>query len=353
MLQPKQYSDSLALSQSEIKLFRKSMIQFFQTVEQRLQTPGIRTKATDIGDIIDCMVTNPEGLEDYHIIPGVECSDNIREIITQSFALASTHANDLKEEVKATFLKDFNQVKGFILQVAREKQYKKNYGDDALINAIWKDGGILFNNMALATSGYILDKALYDKAEAAVKKMQTDPKIGPLLAIKGDKNTEVLNQAILLGKTSNTDRKGLLDKGFVNHEKKTIWPYDIKSTHTMSQFLINYYKFGYGYQGSWYYDLLEQMYPGYRVNPFRFIVVSYDTEEAPLIYKMVPEEVKLYAEGGRTAAGKKVIGWKESIMEIEWHRENKRWDYPKEYYEKGELIIDSVYTETDNNTDPF
>jgi hypothetical protein len=353
MLQPKEYTDSLALSQSDVKLFRKSMIQFFQTVEQRMEGISIRSKATDIGDVIDCMETNPSGLDDYHVIPGVDCSENIREIITQSFALASASVKELHEDAKEIFLKDFNKIKGFILQVAREKEYRKNYGDDKLLEVIWKDGGILFSNMALSATGYILDQALYDKAKAAVAKLRNDPKISPLLAIKGDNKTEVLNQKILLGKTGDTERKGLLDKGFINHESKTIWPYDIKSTHSMGQFLINYYKFGYGYQGSWYHDLLQQMYPGYRVNPFRFIVVSYDTEEAPLIYKMTPEELTLYADGGRTAAGKRVIGWRETISEIEWHRKEKRWDYPKEYYEKGELIIDSVFTETDNNTDPF
>jgi hypothetical protein len=355
MLQPLPYVESRALSQSDLKKFRRSMIEFYRQVEQGDRTENIATKATDMGDIVDCMTTNPDGLKDYMIVEGVKCSDAIKNIVINAFSdiLQYSAGAGLNEMGLRQMIEDAEAIKPFVVSAGRNANYQSRYGDDALYNTITKEGGGVYLKSLIDSHGRnIIDKEVYDQSERCKDKFYNDGIIGPLLRTESGGDLEVLKQYILFGRYSNTDQKGLLDFGIANHSTQEVWPYDIKTTYQMSQFIRNYYKSGYGYQGSYYTDLLQQKYPGYKIHPFRFIVGTTETDEAPLIYKMQSTEIAMFADGGFTRSSSRVVGWKETIREIEWHRQHQRWDYPMKYYDSHEILIDSIYSETDEK-DPL
>lgn len=70
--------------------------------------------------------------------------------------------------------------------------------------------------------------------------------------------------------------KGLLDAIYIDEETKTIYPYDIKTVASMEAFSTNYTRFGYDSQAGFYTIGLEQLYPGYKIAPFVFIVIPKD-----------------------------------------------------------------------------
>lgn len=355
MLRPTEYINHEGLAQSDIKTFRKSRMAFYNQVELKNSFEAIRNNSTDIGNLVDALVTNEASLRGYEIVQGIKCSPNLRVIMDDAFNRVLNHCVELnykEETIVSEFFSDRELVTmdRFILAAGRHAGYQSRYSDAALLNTIKsKAGGYLFN-VGRNIGKKIIDKDSYDKATRCKYRLQSDEYIAPIL-FHPPSHIEVLQQHMLVGSYMGIAQKILLDHVCIDHQLKIVYPYDLKTAYQMAQFMVSYYDRGYGYQGSYYTDVLQQWYKGYRIAPFRFIVVSTDTEEAPLIYRMHSNEIQMYADGGYMRSGKRVIGWKETMEEIGWHRETNLWHYPKSYYMNKELVIDSIYSEKDEQDD--
>lgn len=340
MIQPNEYSNLRNISQSDLKLLIKNPKRFYNTIEmgERIESYG---QHFIIGDLVDCMLTCPENMKNYHT-DGVSCSETVQQIIENAIRLIYNREEDSQEIQK--MLSNVDHAREYLIQAGREKEWNSKYGDDALFNAIKKQGGRYFELKAKYPEKIIVSATDYAIAKRCVEAIEKDPITGPIV---NHVNKSV--QLILTGSYSNTETKGLLDLCIIDDERKTIYPYDIKTVRNMSEFIGNYHAFGYGYQGSWYTDLLEQNYPEYKIAPFRFIVASTDVDlskdasydDSPLVYTMSKVECKLYKEGGYDKFGNKVTGWTEAILNLEWHRRTNNWQYPRSYYQHKEMYIDS------------
>lgn len=346
MKQPETYALSSAISQSDLKMLRKDITQFFSQVEMGDRQPKRATRSLEVGDIVDCLLTNPNGMEDY-VTNGVGCSEALKEIVdTALFNINNIKDADSKQQCLT--IKEKSLV--YLVKAAREKNWNKQWSDEAIGNNVWKQAGRYFELRALHPDKVIVPPDLYQQAKKAAEKIEADTITGPI--IRGEGGFRIEKQLELYGHYSSTDQKGLLDLGLFDDKNRIVYPYDIKTVVCMAQFLSNYYKYGYGYQGSWYDDLLKQSYPDYVVKEFRFIVTSTTTDEAPMVFRMPKTEIALYAEGGYDRLNRKVIGWKETVMDLEWHRRTGNWSYPRSYYQNKELVIDSLNL-TIEDEDPF
>ncbi len=355
MFQPKEYEESRALSQSDVKLFRRSILAFYEKVEMGARAEGVSNKSTEIGDLVDCMRTNPKGLDNYYIAENVACSEAIRTIVITAYAQVLGLANQFKvsEEERIAYIANIENYREPLIKIARENNYQKNYKDPALLASIISLGGNYLTTLAKSDGKPIIDRKIYLQARECDDRLMKDSRISKILDFPAEAHNEILKQYVMFGEHDRVRMKGLLDWGIVNHNTKIVWPYDLKTTFQMSQFMRSYFKLGYGYQGSYYTYLLQQIFPGYDIRPFSFIVVATETTEAPLLYKMAPTELALYADGGYNKQNQKVIGWKETISEIAWHRKEQKWLYPRNYYDKGHIVIDSIYSEEETNENPL
>jgi hypothetical protein len=139
--------------------------------------------------------------------------------------------------------------------------------------------------------------------------------------------------------------KALLDLAMFNHEEKTIQPVDLKTSGVYtSQFMTSFRKYKYHLQASYYSFALSKVYPGYKILPFKFVVVSFLQIQNPLVFKLT-NKVLLQGANGHTdvISGYHKKGWKELVLDLAWHEKTQNWVYPKEVYEnQGEVLIDNI-----------
>jgi hypothetical protein len=363
MKQPTQYAESPALSQSDLKLFRRNITAFFNYVEMRNPMDRASTRSMDVGNIVDALLTCPEAMDDYYT-DGIHCSDAIKEIIDMAITTVKNinqgwFGEDNPTAVTAIAL-DIDTCKDYIVQAARTKEYQKNWKDDTLFNNIKTNASRYFELRALHPHKIIIAPDLYRTANNCVQRIKADEITGGILkgffgtaAMGSQSQMRVEKQLALFGRYSQTEIKGLLDLVLFDDRNRVIYPFDIKTVKANAQFISNYYNYGYGYQGAYYSELLKQNYPDYKVSDFRFIAGATTTDESPLLFRMPKSEQVLFQAGGIDRQGRRVVGWEETIMDYEWHKRTGQWLYPRSYYNTREMVIDSIMATADMEEDVF
>ena len=139
--------------------------------------------------------------------------------------------------------------------------------------------------------------------------------------------------------------KSMMDKVIVDHQEKTIQPYDLKCTWSVENFYEEYYLYRRAYiQAYLYYyatkhltlDENSELY-GYTVKPIQFIVCDSTNYYNPLVYTLSDEDMKDAYEGfiykGKTYPGVKYL-----IDELKWAMDMNIWNISKSNYLKKGIV---------------
>lgn len=160
-------------------------------------------------------------------------------------------------------------------------------------------------------------------------------------------DVEVVNQAIILFKLKGLPVKGMLDRINIDHENKIISPYDLKTGYHYN-FLENFWKYRYYLQASMYsaaiYYILANSdeFEGYKVEPFRFIYISREKPDIPLIYEVPHQFIEYGMEGWTTVTGRKYKGVVELVEDYKWYVENEEYNLTREIVENNGKITINV-----------
>jgi len=151
------------------------------------------------------------------------------------------------------------------------------------------------------------------------------------------KDVDLLNQVPIVFNCWGREMKAMLDIIEVDHENKTISPTDLKSTSKSAKyFSTSVISFRYDIQAEIYNKAIIQFalneYPGYKVLPFKFIVISSTDLEKPYVYQIIPELFRVKMNVNRNFP---LRGTEELIKEFDWHSEKQLFQYDREMYEKG------------------
>jgi hypothetical protein len=144
--------------------------------------------------------------------------------------------------------------------------------------------------------------------------------------------------------------KSMLDKVVIDHDKKTIQPYDLKCTWSVENFYEEYYLYRRAYiQAYLYYHAMlhlvkneESPYYGYVVEYLKFIVCDSTNYYQPLIYTLDVDDMgdayKGFVHKGRTYPG---VG--DLIAALTWCVETDTWDIShKNYLSNGVVNIKGI-----------
>lgn len=154
---------------------------------------------------------------------------------------------------------------------------------------------------------------------------------------------EVINQAIIFFNIYGEECKCMIDKILVNHKKKIIYPYDVK-TGAESNFMKNFFGFKYYYQGALYTTAIqsiiqtEKEFQGYVVAPFTFIYLSRVNPTFPLKFSMCIDYIEDVMTGFETRSGFTVRGILQLIDDVKWYRENNEFVFTRELLENNGTI---------------
>lgn len=83
-------------------------------------------------------------------------------------------------------------------------------------------------------------------------------------------------QVPIYWKYKDVNIKCLLDMIIINEELKEIQPIDIKTSRSIRGFKENYEQYGYNTQAGLYTMALQDLYPAYKILPFKFLVIPKD-----------------------------------------------------------------------------
>lgn len=166
---------------------------------------------------------------------------------------------------------------------------------------------------------------------------------------------EILRQTAIYFEYMGEECKALLDGILIDHENKTIQPYDLKTIgKSVYDFPISYTQFGYYRQAAFYMlAILSDTSPvrkyldsGYKLLPFIFVVVeSKSTSSHPaVIFKTCETDIKAGIYGGKIGR-KWYKGVNELINAYKYHNEHDYWDLPKDLHDNKGVIEMEIFDE--------
>jgi hypothetical protein len=144
------------------------------------------------------------------------------------------------------------------------------------------------------------------------------------------------------------DLKCMSDKIVIDHEEKTIQPYDLKVTWNVENFVDNYYLYRKTYLQCALYNIgislyFKELYPDYKVLPMKLIVADSLNYMNPLVYELTREDLKAGYIGFK-ANGKNYRGLKSIINDLKWHKDSNIWSISKDNYDKrGKVNLNIQY----------
>jgi len=185
-------------------------------------------------------------------------------------------------------------------------------------------------------------------AEKIVERLKTNSTTGPIVNMVNSSRYEIIDQMQVEGYTIDGHPfKSMLDKVIIDHDAKTISPYDLKCTWSVENFYEEYYLYRRAYiQAYLYYyamkhlvDNSESPYYGYVVEYLKFIVCDSTNYYQPLIYTLdFTDMTDAYA--GFVHKGRTYPGVGDLIAALTWCIESGTWDIShKNYLSNGVVNI--------------
>jgi len=202
-----------------------------------------------------------------------------------------------------------------------------------------------FNQLLESGDKIVVTKDDLTKASKIQATLDNSSNTGPIMLLTTNERFTVINQLIILFSYNNYPLKCMLDKVVIDHEKKVIQPYDLKTSFSVEEFSDSYYKYKYYIQAAVYWTGLyrwaeDQGYieKGYRVEYMKFIVCDTNLYLKPLIYTTTEEH---FAEGIGGFYGKNNVfypGLNQALEELEWHKNTNIWNISKNNFDSEGIV---------------
>ena len=288
------------------------------------------------GRVVDLLITGQrdEFEENFVKIPDeTKCSDAVKVIIDELF-----------NRIRLTEIRDIEEYSAGLLIIARENKYRDNYKDETLVATIIKEGNAYFELLRTTVGKTPITETEYAKAVNCMMAWKSD-EFTKKYCVK-EKGVEFWDKVIVKFKENGRQIKGELDRVVVNHNYKTITPIDFKTTGQPIYFFNNdFWKYRYDIQAMVYHrgllhhpEINKLIDDGYKLLNFKYIVVEKDLIHRPVVFNVTPEVLFTGLEGGERSSWK-LEGFRKALERLDFAEENNAWDFPMEYYKKGELDI--------------
>lgn len=357
-MQDNKYYNTIAISSSSLKDFEwMTPLQWKETYIDKAAEKENKLHFNK-GSFLDSLMLNPDSIEETFYIGDFKSkvSESIQTIVD------TIYKRLLKEYGEQTCLINFAEEDETTNKIIVEYANYANYGnggykDERIIKEIREKGKEYFDFLCLANGRVIIstqDQLLaLDKKHALLNTEYTHPYFV-------QQKDELLYHHLQI--YTEDELKGELDILRIVPNEKRIYIPDLKTTHSAFQFLENVRKYSYATQLGFYKHLVKLLFSGTQCNLNKDIFMSPDffnyeiicqnivideKSMKPLIYQYSEEDLDYYQYGSEVM--KKLYpyiryrrGWQNTLEIIRWHIKNNLWDYPKEHYEKGHILLNLI-----------
>tara|TARA_R110000851_G_scaffold78000_5_gene172071 strand:+ start:10406 stop:11428 length:1023 start_codon:yes stop_codon:yes gene_type:complete len=227
---------------------------------------------------------------------------------------------------------------------ALEIDYFAKREPEWIADKLIKDSSEYWSEWRLSVGKIRITEDLLKTAEQASKTLKSHQFTRGIFNSNSFFNVTKQSQVKLTFKFLGKDFKAMLDWLIIDHDNKVIKPYDLKTGgKTVEEFENSFFYWRYDIQALLYTTaittLRNEKYPGYTIDPFRFVYISRLNEYRPLVWTTTKKMMKGTLKGF-TMNNVPYKGVIELIDDYKWYSSNRNVSYPREVYEaSGEIII--------------
>jgi len=358
MLSEKEYRALDIDSYSSIKTFLDDRKKYYRKFILKEVVKEEDTPETRFGSLVDCLLFTPDEYEErYALSLSTIPTGQYGKLVSELWKITLNSINDAGEVTRTldSMLEDaYNAVK--FNKDGEVVDFKRDSFEAAKGKFLGSDLEAHYKQLRESYGKSIIELSELENAQKVVQELKSNPVTREVINLKTDKRFEVYCQFPIIGEVdfSKTPFKGgkgekfplkcLLDKLIIDHEKKMIYIYDLKTAwDNEQQFQYNYFKYKYYIQMAVYFYLVVEWkkqredIADYAVNHVRFIVAESSNYKNPLIYITSAENFH-QGMGGFIINSRYHPGVVRAIQDLIWHKEKGIWNISKENYEANGVV---------------
>ena len=321
----KQYRESDRLNYSLLSDLAKDPRKAYYYLN-REEDESSPSQALQDGTLLDKLAFSGEDIWDHYVIEDLTVpSEKLMPIAQQAIEHKSLDPD-------------------FILKVTRECGYQPKWTDDTVKKNVVRDIKEYVNAFFEADGKIIISTEKYARFKEAVDYLKTNQFTAPYFNLGIEDGYEVRFQVPIFWEEQSLKDpnvihtfKGLRDILFIDHNKKTKTPVDLKRNSLPSFERVFYGEYKYYIQASMYYhgtmmSTDEDGLEDYNTERTIYVVSNTSDISRPRLYQPTTRDLMVGRSGGVFVANptRRVKGYLELADELEWHIRNHEWDYTYE-----------------------
>lgn len=343
-----------ALNCSMIKLFDSDPVKFFEQFKLGKKREDKSTVSTTIGDIVDFYLLDCKGDEDefdhrfdekYVLMEGTKGAGQVFLLADILFKISMDDMND-EGEITTSFETRFSEA---FSKIKLSGKYYTGKKEKEALEDFNKKGYDYFEMMLDNVGKTVVDKSLVDKSKKIAKILMEDEFTREMF-VNSDEHTEDFYKFPIEWKYKCKNGKVMeckseVDMMRIDHNKKEINIFDIKTTFDAEEFEHSYIRYSYYLQASFYYLAVgywakREGIEDYNITLPIFIVGDTSSNNRrPLLYYTSVRDINAGLDGF-TLRGVVHRGIKELIDDISWAEDENMWTISKKNYDnKGKVDL--------------
>lgn len=298
------------------------------------------SEAIVIGSLVDILLTDPISLDSEFYISKINppSSDMMLKFVKSIYKHKKINVEEGLGLTEDDIYQKAYHESGYTISLERVINSYKKDSHDKYLEELFK----IENRRICSPSQFELSKRITDSLQKGrfTKHLFEDE----------SNKTKVFQQEIFWTH-ADVNIKSRLDLVIIDHNKKLICPYDIKTLgKSVGSFKSSVNERRYDIQGCMYSmalyhliflsnDPVWSQYKDYRIDNFKFIVESTKYIGNPLVFKM-SDSLLDRGLNGSEENGRKYKGFVELLDDYLWYLKNDEWEYPREVIENsGEIEL--------------
>lgn len=319
-----EYRADPAISYSTLSTFARESQKVIPHLHDKKDAEALR-----FGSLVDCLLTEPETLEERFLIADFpQTSDKIESICKRAYE--ATHG--LSRNLESIDPK-------LLIGIIQDEGYYPNWKDETRLRDVITKGRDFYGLLSLAGDKTVMSTEDYRRARACNEALKTNPFTSKIFYMNPfeetvEKHYQLKFKSETLGEYP---LRCMMDFCIVDHANKTIRPIDLKTTgKDEEKFEESFLQWLYMLQGTLYAQILQDLiskdnyFKDFTVLPYQFIVIN-RFNQTPLIWEF--EDIFWEGDFIDEKTGDTFKGWRKLLHELLWHIETKQYDYSFESYQ--------------------
>lgn len=330
-------------SSSSLKMFSENRKKYYKRYYLNESVEDKDNTSINMGKLVECILMEPHLFDEKFYMSScastptglmLEFAEGLYRVTrdaTDEFGVVKKDFADISQEAYA--------LSGF--KIKYEAVIAKFYGSDA---------EIYYNEIRTVRSKNltVVNTMEVSIAEKIVEQLKTNSTTAPIVNLVNSSRYTIIDQMQIEGyEIDGLPLKSMLDKVVIDHDEKTIYPYDLKCTWSVENFYEEYYLYRRAYiQAYLYYHAMLHLsqdenseYYGYTVEFLQFIVCDSTNYYQPLIYTLDTRDM-IDAYKGFVHKGRTYPGVADIIAALKWCKETNTWNIShKNYLSNGVVNI--------------